>query len=109
MSDVPEDLDRLNELLGAIPLEREGMTIGELDGCVAGLIGCPGPVLPAGWLPTVWGGENGVAELDEADKVAAAVLDRYNRVAHQGRPPTNARSFIFDTVCLLPYALCLAQ
>ncbi len=32
MSDVPENLDRLNELLGAIPLECEGMTIGELLG-----------------------------------------------------------------------------
>lgn len=41
MSDVLENLDRLNELLGAIPLECEGMTIGELDGFVAGLIVCP--------------------------------------------------------------------
>ena len=47
MSEVPEDLDRLNELLGAIPLECEGMTIGELDGYVAGLIVCPEPVLRA--------------------------------------------------------------
>ena len=68
MSDVPENLDRLNELL---------------DGYVAGLIVCPEPVLPAEWLPTVWGGENGFAELDGADEVAAAVLDHYNRVARE--------------------------
>ena len=83
MSDVPEDLDRLNELLDAIPLECEGMTIGELDGYVAGLIVSPEPVLPAEWLPTVWGGENGFAELDGADEIAAAVLDHYNRIARE--------------------------
>jgi len=83
MSEAPDDLDRLNELLGAIPLECESMTIGELDGYVAGLIVCPEPVLPAEWLPTVWGGENGFAELDGADEIAAAVLDHYNRVARE--------------------------
>ena len=30
MSDVPEDLDRLNHLLNTIPLECEGMTIGDI-------------------------------------------------------------------------------
>ena len=83
MSEVLEDLDRLNELLGAIPLECEGMTIGELDGYVAGLIVCPEPVLPAEWLATVWGGENGFAEIDGADEIAAAVLDHYHRVARE--------------------------
>lgn len=83
MIEVLEDLDRLNELLGAIPLECEGMTVGELDGYVAGLIVCPEPVLPAEWLPTVWGGENGFAELDGADEIAAAVLDHYKRVARE--------------------------
>ena len=83
MSDVIDDLDRLNELLGAIPLECGGMTIGELDGYVAGLIVCPEPVLPDEWLPTVWGGENGFAELDGADEIAAAVLNHYDRVARE--------------------------
>ncbi len=35
------------------------------------------------WLPTVWGGENGFAEIDEADEIAAAVLNHYNRVARE--------------------------
>ena len=83
MSDTVPDLDRLNDLLDAIPLECEGMTIGEVDGYVAGLIVCPEPVLPAEWLPTVWGGENGFAELDGADEIAAAVLDHYNRIARE--------------------------
>ena len=83
MSEVRDDLDRLNELLGAIPLECEGMTIGELDGYVAGLIVCPEPVLSAEWLPTVWGGENGFAKLAGADEIAVAVLDQYNRIARE--------------------------
>ncbi len=83
MSDVADDLDRLNLLLDAIPLECEGMTIGELDGYVAGLIVCPEPVLPAEWLPAVWGGKNGLAEFDGADEIAAAVLDHYNRIARE--------------------------
>ena len=57
MSDTDEDLDRLNDLLNGIPVEREGMTIGELDGYVAALIVCPKIVLPSEWLPGVWGRE----------------------------------------------------
>ena len=83
MSDVIDDLDRLNELLGAIPLECEGMTFGDLDGYVAGLIVCPEPVLLTEWLPTVWGGENGFADFAGADEIAAAVIDHYNRVARE--------------------------
>ena len=63
--------------------QGDGLTIGELDGYVAGLIVCPEPVLPAEWLPTLWGGENGFAELDGVDQIAAAVLDHYNRIARE--------------------------
>ena len=83
MSEVPQDLNRLNELLGAIPLECGAMTIGELDGYVAGLIVSPEPVPPAEWLPTVWGGEDGFAGFEEAGGIAAAVLDHYNRIARE--------------------------
>ena len=38
MSDTDPDLDRLEDLLNAIPVERDGMTVAELDGCVAALI-----------------------------------------------------------------------
>ena len=38
--------------------------------CVAGLFVCPEPGLPAECLPTVWGGENGFAELVGADDIA---------------------------------------
>ena len=62
MSDTDAELDRLHDLLNAIPAERDGMTIAELDGYVAALIVCPEMVLPSEWLPGVWGGEHEFAE-----------------------------------------------
>ena len=41
MSDTDPDLDRLQDLLDAIPAERERMGVAELDGYVAALIVCP--------------------------------------------------------------------
>ena len=83
MSDTDEDLDRLNDLLIGIPVEREGMTIGELDGYVAALIVCPEVVLPSEWLPGVWGGEGEFAELAEAKAIVTAVMGHYNRIARE--------------------------
>ena len=51
MSDTDPDLDRLQDVLNAIPAERDGMTIAELDGYVAALIVCPEMILPSEWLP----------------------------------------------------------
>ena len=45
MSDTDPDLDRLQDVLNAIPAERDGMTIAELDGYVAALIVCPEMIL----------------------------------------------------------------
>ena len=45
MSDTDPDLDRLQDLLNAIPVERDGMTVAELDGYVAALIVCPEVIL----------------------------------------------------------------
>ena len=39
MSDTDPDLDRLQDLLTAVPPEREGMNVVELDGYV--LLGAP--------------------------------------------------------------------
>ena len=54
MSDTDAELDRLHGLLNAIPAERDGMTIAELDGYVAALIVCPEMILPSEWLPGIW-------------------------------------------------------
>ena len=58
MTDTDLDLDRLQDLLNAIPAEWDGMTVGELDGYVAALIVCPDMILPSEWLPGVWAGRS---------------------------------------------------
>ena len=81
MSDTDAELDRLHDLLNAIPAERDGMTIAELDGYVAALLVCPEVVLPSEWLPGVWGGEHEFADVAEAEATVAAVMGHYNRIA----------------------------
>ena len=83
MSDTDPDLDRLQDLLNAIPVERDGMTIAELDGYVAALIVCPDMILPSEWLPGVWGGEHEFADVAEAEATIAAVMGHYNRIARE--------------------------
>ena len=83
MSDTDPDLDRLNVLLHAIPAERDGMSIGELDGYIAGLIVCPETILPSEWLSGVWGGEHEFADAAEAEATIAAVMGHYNRIARE--------------------------
>ena len=83
MSDTDAELDRLHDLLNAIPAERDGMTIAELDGYVAALLVCPEVVLPSEWLPGVWGGEHEFADVAEAEATIAAVMGHYNRIARE--------------------------
>ena len=83
MSDTDTDLDRLQDVLNAIPAERDGMTIGELDGYVAGLIVCPEMILPSEWLLGVWGGEHEFGDVAEAEATIAAVMEHYNRIARE--------------------------
>ena len=83
MSDTDADLDRLQDLLNAIPVERDGMTIAELDGYVAALIVCPDMILPSEWLLGVWGGEHEFADVAEAEATIAAVMGHYNRIARE--------------------------
>ena len=81
MSDTDSDLDRLQDLLAAIPPERESMNVVELDGYVAALIVCPDPILPSEWLPGVWGEDHAFANTAEAEETIGAVMEHYNRVA----------------------------
>ena len=59
MSDTDPDLDRLHDLLDAIPAESKGMNVVELDGYVVALIVCPDTIPPSEWLPGVWGSDLG--------------------------------------------------
>ena len=81
MSDTDPDLDRLHELLNAIPAEWDAMTIAELDGYVAALIVCPDMVMPSEWLPGVWGEDHAFADTAEAEATIGAVMGHYNRIA----------------------------
>ena len=81
MTDTDPDLDRLHDLLSAIPAERDGMTVAELDGYVAALIVCPEMIPPSEWLPGVWGGEHEFGDVAEAEATIAAVMGHYNRIA----------------------------
>ena len=83
MSDTDPDLDRLQDLLNAIPVARDGMTVAELDGYVAALIVCPEVILPSEWLPGVWGGEHEFVDVAKAEATIAAVMEHYNRIARE--------------------------
>ena len=83
MTDTDPDRDRLQDVLNAIPAERDGMTIAELDGYVAALIVCPDTILPSEWLPGVWGEEHEFGDVDEAEATIAAVMGHYNRIARE--------------------------
>jgi uncharacterized protein len=54
MSEFAADLDRLEELLWALPEEAEAMLISQLDGFLAGLLILPEPVSDLEWLPHIW-------------------------------------------------------
>ncbi len=83
MSDTDPDLDRLHDLLSAIPAERDGMTIAELDGYVAALIVCSEMILPSEWLPGVWGEDHEFGDIAEAEATIAAMMGHYNRIARE--------------------------
>ena len=81
MSTTDSGLDRLQDLLAAIPPERESMNVVELDGYVAALIVCPDPILPSEWLPGVWGEDHAFSNTAEAETTIGAMMEHYNRVA----------------------------
>ena len=83
MSRADEELDRLADLLNGIPVERDGMTLSELDGYVAALIVCPEMIPPSEWLSVVWGGEGAFADIEEAEELIGAVMGHYNRLARE--------------------------
>ena len=81
MNDTDPELDRLHELLCAIPAERDAMTIAEVDGYVAALIVCPDMIMPSEWLPGIWGEDHAFADTAEAEATIGAVMGHYNRIA----------------------------
>lgn len=55
MAKLPSRLRRLDEILYDLPVD-EPMLLTELDGYLVGIAVSPEPILPAEWLPPIWGG-----------------------------------------------------
>ena len=83
MSDADRELDRLQELLAAMPAEWKGMSVVELDGYVAAVIVCPDTIPASEWLPGVWGSDLGFEGLDGTEATVAAVMGHHSRVARE--------------------------
>ncbi|MBE0455708.1 MAG: UPF0149 family protein [Roseovarius sp.] len=83
MDEEEKRLDRLSELLNALPVDNFPMTISELDGYVTGILACPEMIPPSEWLSEVWGetGEAQFANQKAAEETIGAVMTHYNSVA----------------------------
>ena len=83
MDQEEKRLDRLSELLHALPVDNYPMTISELDGYVTGILACPEMIPPSEWLPEVWGetGEAQFADQKAGEETIDAVMTHYNSVA----------------------------
>lgn len=83
MAQSDHDLDRLNVLLHALPIENMPMTLSELDGYLTGVLACPDVIPVSEWLQWVWG-ETGDAEFPDqkrAEETIGAVMAHYNALA----------------------------
>lgn len=78
-----ERLERLDDLLEALPGKNEPMTVSELDGFVTGVLACPEMIPPSDWLPRVWGvtGNAEFPDLETAQETIGEVMAHYNDVA----------------------------
>lgn len=85
MSRSAKDLDRLEALLFALPIENDPMSLSELDGYITGLLTCPEMIAPSEWLPVVWGhtGDAAFADLKTAAETTEAVMAHYNAMAQE--------------------------
>jgi uncharacterized protein len=83
MDQEDERLDRLEDLLEALPSENEPMSVSELDGFVTGILACPEIIPLSDWLSHVWGvtGDADFPDLETAEETIGAVMAHYNYVA----------------------------
>lgn len=83
MDQDDERLQRLDDLLSALPIDDEPMTLSELDGYITGILACPEMIPPSDWLADVWGERKdaGFPDLKTAQETIGAVMAHYNAVA----------------------------
>ena len=84
MSDISRRLKLLEKQLAS--LDDDAMLLTELDGFLAGILVCPDLIMPAEWLPMVWGGMNKEAapifeNTKQVEQLVGLIMERYNAVA----------------------------
>jgi uncharacterized protein len=75
------DLDTLEDYLLSGRSPKDCMALSDLDGFLTGIVVGPELVMPAEWLPVIWGGVEPEFE-SEADRqtVFDAIMGRYNEI-----------------------------
>jgi uncharacterized protein len=80
-SNRPIDLDPLDAFLNSDRAPDESMHLSDLDGFLTGLVVGPQTLLPAEWLPVIWGGdEPRFQSADEAQAVLGTIMARHNEI-----------------------------
>ena len=96
---LPHSYEQLTELLRrltALPAERNPMTVGQVEGYVAGLAVCPEAVSPSEWLPAVWGGDDAPVFRVAREAAARAVREHHDRVVGSLLPPAREYMPIYE-------------
>jgi uncharacterized protein len=79
------EISELDELLLAIPDERDPLDIVMLDGFLVGVLLQPEPVLPSAWLPLVFDAQGREIALPggatEAERASGLVMRRHDELA----------------------------
>lgn len=83
-ADLTPELEILDAFLSSEEVPEQALLLSELDGFLTGLAAGPELVMPAEWLPHVWGGrEPNFRDELEVQKVLGAIMHRYNDIERQ--------------------------
>ena len=79
------EIGELEDVLLALPEDRDGLDVSMLDGFLVGVLLQPDPVMPSEWLPLVFDAPDGEpmipGDLDRAKRVIELVMRHYNNLA----------------------------
>lgn len=80
-----DEITELDELLAALPEERDSLDVVMLDGFLTGILLQPAMVPPSAWLPRVFDAQGGAialpGERGATERAIALVMRRYNELA----------------------------
>jgi uncharacterized protein len=81
---LSKKLRKLEEFLIHGPVNDDAMMLSELDGFLAGIVTCPGMIMPSEWLPVVWGEEAPEFESEQqAQHAMDLIMGHYNDIIRQ--------------------------